>query len=240
MRSPERDRMVVLDGLRGMAILLVVLSHAATISAACVHCPAVPPLLFTVSAFGGAEGVMLFFTLSGFLLFLPFARAILSPDTGREGEVRQWPSTWGFYVRRMRRILPAYYVALLVVMILPWVAVAVLTHASAARLPWGTFLGGATLVYDLNAVDFTRIIGADSPLWSLTVEWQFYLVLPLLALALRWFAGRGTGTGKGKSKGKGKEVSNGVCIASWLVSFCSWHLGSRLEELRPGCMTALV
>src|SRR5260370_28916676 len=71
-----------------------------------------PPLV-TAVAFAGDTGVTLFFVLSGFLLFLPYAKALLFEDT-------RWPSTRQFYLLRVLRIIPAYYVSLcLIVLIFP-------------------------------------------------------------------------------------------------------------------------
>lgn len=53
----------------------------------------------------GNTGVQLFFVLSGFLLFLPYARAMLFQE--------RWPKTRTFYMRRALRILPGYYFSLL-------------------------------------------------------------------------------------------------------------------------------
>lgn len=190
--STGRPRFEALDGVRGIAILLVVWCHATSVAVdSCNHPAAQPGLAAAVSCapvyYGGGVGVMLFFALSGFLLFLPYAQAILAPEHAYGG----WPSTRGFYVRRARRILPAYYPALALLVVLPWLVAAFRLHLAPTQLPWGGFLAGVMLVYDLGRGVFTTVAGADGPLWSLTVEWQFYFVLPLLAVALRWLAGRG-------------------------------------------------
>ncbi len=60
------------------------------------------PLASSVSTAGGT-GVTLFFVLSGFLLFMPFAKALLFNT--------QWPLNRVFYLRRFLRIIPGYYVS---------------------------------------------------------------------------------------------------------------------------------
>ena len=117
---------------------------------------------------GGHYGVDLFFVLSGFLLARPFVAARLHGTPA--------PRWSAFMVRRARRVLPAYWVQLAIL-----VAVAGLAAFSARDL-----LMHATLTFN--------IVDNGSPInpvyWTLPVEWDFYLVLPLLALALpaagRW------------------------------------------------------
>ncbi|HXX79859.1 MAG TPA: acyltransferase family protein, partial [Ktedonobacteraceae bacterium] len=67
------------------------------------------PLASSISTAGGI-GVTLFFVLSGFLLFMPFAKALLFKTN--------WPLVGVFYMRRVLRILPAYYVSLFLLILL--------------------------------------------------------------------------------------------------------------------------
>ena len=76
-----------LDGVRGMAILLVLWCHIHGISF-----DASTQWLLAFKGASGFLGIFLFFVLSGFLLFLPYARALL--EHGR------WPSARRFYGRR--------------------------------------------------------------------------------------------------------------------------------------------
>ncbi len=173
VRSDGSRMIPALDGLRGIAILLVLWCHSAV--AAQLHGLRMVAVLGTFAQFSYV-GVDLFFVLSGFLLFLPYARAIL---VGGE-----WPSARRFYIRRARRILPAYYavIAPLSVILL---ALIVAGH-------WyllGALSAAITLMYDLRVTTWNVVAAYDSPLWSLTVEWQFYLLLPWIALALAKFVG---------------------------------------------------
>jgi peptidoglycan/LPS O-acetylase OafA/YrhL len=115
-----------------------------------------------------ASGVHLFFVLSGFLLFLPYARAILHS--------KALPSAKNFYKRRGLRVLPAYLVSLFLLIFLEpnpqgitgWLWVEdVITHIF--------------LIHD-DFSPFAQTI--EGPFWTLAVEVQFYLALPLLALIL--------------------------------------------------------
>ncbi len=109
----------------------------------------------------GWVGVDLFFVLSGFLI----GRQLLEP-VGR-GELPRWST---FYLRRVFRLLPCYWAVLAVYAWVPW------ARGDASMAPLWSFL------------TFTQNIGSEggafSHAWSLCVEEQFYLVLPLLVLAL--------------------------------------------------------
>lgn len=164
-----------LDGLRGLAILLVAWCHTDFFLSSNTH------VWHVEHVFGGAawSGVILFFTLSGFLLFLPFARAIIAGE--------RWPSTIHFYLRRALRILPAYYMLVPALLLVP----VIFKYGLALdRFDPIHALLGLTLLYDVPGGAYEVIKRFDSPLWSLTLEWQFYIILPLLALALAWIARR--------------------------------------------------
>jgi peptidoglycan/LPS O-acetylase OafA/YrhL len=154
-----------LDGLRAIAALSIVLFHAlhqAKFQAA--------PVSHVLGNFFWylPSGVHLFFVLSGFLLFLPFARAMLLG--------RPLPGTVQFYQRRALRILPAYLVALAV---LAWLS----TADYAVPLSGWAVLTHLLMIHDMFPA-FNREF--EGPFWTLAVEVQFYLLLPVLAAALAW------------------------------------------------------
>ena len=109
---------------------------------------------------GGGFGVVLFFCLSGYLLYLPFAR--MSFGGGRGVDL-------GRYARnRLVRILPLYYVV-------------IITYLLVERAPgfdWAAFL-----LFGENFFHRT-VAQVDGPAWSLVVEALFYVLLPFLAAAL--------------------------------------------------------
>lgn len=164
-----------LDGLRGLAILLVLWCHTDSFLSSYVRTWPLEHVL------GGAaySGVILFFVLSGFLLFLPYARTIIVGGS--------WPAISQFYLRRALRILPSYY--LLIPIFLFFLSSS--PYGVGLRLlgPLQALLG-LTLLYDLQSNAYNLVSTFDGPLWSLTIEWQFYFVLPLIALALAWLARR--------------------------------------------------
>jgi peptidoglycan/LPS O-acetylase OafA/YrhL len=150
-----------LDGLRGIAILLVVANHAGNL---------IPSLHGWQR--GGALGVDLFFVLSGFLI-----TSLLLGEWDRRGTV----SLRAFYRRRARRLLPA----LILLVGLAWIfSIAV----DPRRSPQASLLALARLSYFGNfLVAFGGGLGTGfEHLWSLAQEEQFYLLWPpLLVFLLR-------------------------------------------------------
>ncbi len=161
-----------IQGLRAVAVLLVVLFH-----------------LWPHRLSGGYVGVDVFFVISGYLITAHIAR-----EVAQTGSVR----VTRFWARRIRRLLPAS----LLVLAVSAVGVALLVPAtlwaqSARQL-------GASALYVQNwalAFDSVDYMAADNVptvaqhYWSLSVEEQFYLVWPLLVLALVALFARGSRTG---------------------------------------------
>lgn len=154
-----------LDGIRGVAILLVLVYHLV---------PAIPPAGGLIRALrsacgAGWVGVDLFFVLSGFLI-----TGILLDARGRPHYFRN------FFARRALRLMPLYYGALLLfVYLLP--AVGVLRHVPEelkGNAIWLWFYGTNFIVPSLGW--FTM-----SVFWSLSVEEHFYLLWPALISLLR-------------------------------------------------------
>jgi peptidoglycan/LPS O-acetylase OafA/YrhL len=157
-----------LDGVRACACLAVVAFHINLISHIDLHLWNVSwnPIIGSVLLAGDA-GVVLFFVLSGFLLFMPYARALLMEAP--------WPDTRVFYLKRMLRIMPAYYLSLFLL-----VMFAAPQYLHPDR--WGQLFLFGILYNDTLASTFQKING---PYWTLAIEWQFYLLLPWLMLGIR-------------------------------------------------------
>lgn len=176
--SPERvgplapahvGHVPALDGIRGLAIVSVMLAHWAP------QFPTgtVETYLWDFPNRFGVLGVDLFFVLSGFLI-----TGILLDTKGSPGWVAK------FYVRRILRIFPLYFgfLALMFFVLLP--AYEALKPSEAAQFrelaPW-------YWTYSVNiptALDGTRPPFFTLHLWSLSVEEQFYFLWPWLVLAL--------------------------------------------------------
>ncbi len=164
-----------LDGLRGIAIALVVVYHFYGLAAAVTERPplAIDRLVARVLGVGWA-GVDLFFVLSGFLItsILLGARGV-----GPHAFV-------AFYARRVLRIFPAYYgyLALLIV-VLPLVPALASDHDLAllrSHQAWyWSYLFNVWA--PLRPLAKTGLFG-NGHIWSLAVEEQFYLVWPFVVL----------------------------------------------------------
>ena len=163
-----------LTGVRGLAALWVLAFHGWQFAER-------PALLLPLPGLGlnftplfkcGYFGVDLFFVLSGFLLSMPFHRAAL--------ERRPAPSLRHFWIHRCRRVLPAYWLQLVVLAV---------TFALLGRFDQIT-----PPVLAAHALLVQNVVPWSVPLlnpvyWSMPVEWDFYVVLPLLAWLLtrcRW------------------------------------------------------
>lgn len=154
-----RPVMPELDSLRGIAILLVLFFHGFNLPAATPHLMGIPRL-FVKATLGGWVGVYLFFVLSGFLITGILLDSKSKPDYYRR-----------FYIRRALRILPAFYLLLLLLCILP-------------RTGWleGRHVGwpfiALSFFYLANMASLFRIPSQYTVLWSLAVEEHFYLLWP--------------------------------------------------------------
>ena len=164
-----------LDGVRGIAVLWVIAFHDVVLA------PPAEPWLRALSRVpwldgllrNGYLGVDLFFLLSGFLLVLPWlARAERGapPPAARE-----------FYRRRVLRIVPAYYVhlTLLFVAILPLLRGWMYWRPDAYVVAWNAIAHGTFL--HLTSPLTSPSLGVNGALWTLAIEAQFYLLLPLAA-----------------------------------------------------------
>jgi len=154
-----------IDGYRAVAALAIVVFHVAFLSGLGLRHPW--PGLFLARL---DVGVALFFVLSGFLLYRPFAvahlRSTATPDLRR------------FYGRRLLRIVPAYWVTLVVV--------AYVLHQNPIR-----GLGDVVTYFGfLQIYSKSHLNGGISQAWSLCTEMSFYLALPLWAWAVRGAACR--------------------------------------------------
>jgi peptidoglycan/LPS O-acetylase OafA/YrhL len=172
--SAKKRTIPVLDGVRAFACLIVVWFHIYRIPRDLSIWPTQPfvyKVLNTLLAFG-EYGVTLFFVLSGFLLFLPFAKALMFEE--------QWPSIRQFYLRRFFRIVPAYYLSLILIVLLFQRQYLEPQHWKELGLFFLFFM-------DSTQETFKQL---NAPFWTLAIEWQFYMLLPLLVIGMRWLVGK--------------------------------------------------
>jgi peptidoglycan/LPS O-acetylase OafA/YrhL len=151
-----------LDGLRGIAILMVVTFHLLGGLYGQVSLPL--KVLLLLPHYGNL-GVPIFFCLSGFLVSLPFWK--------------QWQAgthhlPHGYFWKRAIRIIPPYYLSILLV-----TAAGVFLHHQRQYLMSAFYWMIGIDPYVHDPIDF------NGPYWSLIIEIQFYLLLPLLFWAFR-------------------------------------------------------
>jgi peptidoglycan/LPS O-acetylase OafA/YrhL len=211
----KHTRLAGLDTLRALAIALVLMSHYnGFVSQA--------PTFGFIGSIGWA-GVDLFFVLSGYLI----GNQLLAPAA--RGESLDLKS---FFARRLLRTLPNYYAVLAVYLLLP-----------------DSPIAGKSMAPVWRYLSFTQNFGLHygetfTHSWSLCIEEQFYLVLPLAVLALvgkrrsprlLWcalFAAIGAGMmARGMAFMDGKDV---FAAPVYYSSFC------RFDELLPGVAIAML
>ena len=158
--KPPAGRIAVLDGVRGVAILLVIVFHGYNTLPAAFH----GGTFVAIAHEGGHLGVDIFFVLSGYLI-----TSLLLEEYKRTGSI----DLRRFYERRVRRIFPAYYVFLAVVGVL---ALGELLHVS--------LLGWLLSAFYLTDYAFGNTAVWIVHSWSLSVEEQFYLFWPALIMLL--------------------------------------------------------
>ena len=177
MLGPDSERnraaghVLALDGVRGLAILLVLLHNLGIEAPA----PGLAARAFNAVTTAGWIGVILFFALSGYLITSILLRARGTPRYFRN-----------FFLRRLLRIFPLYYATLAIVLvivpaILPSIFPTIFSTIFAPELNhqiwFWTYLSNWV-------IPFGRGIGGLDHCWSLAVEEQFYLVWPWVVQAL--------------------------------------------------------
>ncbi|MFE1596762.1 acyltransferase family protein [Nocardia sp. NPDC058705] len=154
--SPPRSFIPALEGMRGMAALGVLVTHVAFQTGAS-GTPVIGPILERFDM-----AVAIFFALSGFLLWRPHAAAAHGLGSA--------PTTTRYLLHRVARVVPAYWVVVVfVLLLLPGAA-----HSANLRV-WLSNLGLQQVFVPLTLTD------GLTQMWSLSVEMAFYVVLPLLA-----------------------------------------------------------
>jgi len=175
--GPAQERLKYLDGMRALAVLAVIVWHAvahARWAASWLSEPMRldPTWFFATLVAKGAHGVDLFFVLSGFCLSYPVL-ARVRRDGGTAFDVG------GFFAKRIVRIVPPFYLAIL----FTYALVAVVGHFGLA-LP-------SSISENTGPLDFLKMLLffdrgtylTNVSFWTLFVEFRWYLFFPL-ALAL--------------------------------------------------------
>ncbi|GCH75284.1 acyltransferase family protein [Escherichia coli] len=167
-------RYLHIDGIRGIAALLVVLNHAVfSLSNNGFNPLSVNTSNFWVFAHAGDVGVQIFFCITGFLFFDKIIKT---------GNKINWEM---FFVSRVKRLVPMYLIASTIVLVLTLMwshggQDLTTTARQAINLFGFGFFGSDIWVngfrtYSLNAV-----------IWTLPYEWKFYCILPVICAAIRF------------------------------------------------------
>lgn len=157
-----------LDGLRFVAIAMVILYHlnGYLIAKTTFYEHDATSDWLCRAALVGNHGVELFFVISGFILALPFAAHHLKQ--ARPVSLR------AYYLRRLTRLEPPYFATIFLLMLLS----AVMTRTIALPLN-GHLLASLFYMHNLMYGTFSPVLGVA---WSLEIEVQFYVLVPVLTL----------------------------------------------------------
>jgi exopolysaccharide production protein ExoZ len=154
-------RLSAMEGLRGLAILLVFVCHYVGIVGEPLHLPTAIAFPSGVIGHFGASGVDLFFLLSGFLIY--------------RSALRHGLDFLAFIRRRAERIYPTFIVVFALYLAL------FALHLSPSRIPHGLANGSRYIIENLlflpGIFDIPAFISAA---WSLSYEWFFYLAIPFI------------------------------------------------------------
>ena len=156
--NPERNKS--LDGVRAIATLLIVIYHLFSVSGQTINNPN------GLGQFSGRlnVAVSVFFVLSGYLLSKPFLEGILKNTP--------FPKPNAFYIKRIVRIMPAY-----------WLALLILWKINAVNIPnTSGFIRNILLIHPLTVAN---VFSGITQTWTLSVELFYYLSLPWIALVIK-------------------------------------------------------
>jgi len=209
-----------IDGLRTIAVLSVLIYHAEFAFGS-------GKLLS-----GGFLGVDIFFVISGFLI-----TSLIIKEQIQTGQF----SLGNFYERRARRILPALFAVMLVSLPFAWLHLIPLQHIDFSKSQISSLLFSSNFYWDHSLQKYDAESALIKPFlhtWSLAVEEQFYIIFPLILIALhRW------------SRNHAISLISTALICSLLLS--EWMTGqnpsnsfymlpSRFWELLSGSLLAYI
>ncbi|MGJ4842868.1 acyltransferase family protein [Leifsonia sp. Le1] len=221
--APHRSFRRDVQGLRALAVVAVILDHL-------LHWPR-----------GGFVGVDVFFVISGFLI-----TGLLLREIERDGRI----SFSAFYRNRIRRILPAAALVLVVTVSVGWGVYGTERALSIVRDAGWSALFAANWNFASAGTDYFRADGPPSPLqhfWSLAVEEQFYVVWPLVMLVILAVVSRRTVDERRVRTGMGVALLLIITVSfAWAAfesaaspSWAYFSTFSRAWELGIGGLLAL-
>jgi len=212
-----RERVVALDGLRAFALLIILGYH------------------FGLGWFqGGFFSLDIFYVLSGYLI-----TGLLLGEWARSARIK----LGAFWLRRARRLLPALVVLLVVVTLVVRFAYPVGLYPNLRMADLSALFYFSNWWQIGASGNYFVATGAVSPLthtWSLAVEEQFYLVWPLVVLAVVHLGKRFTGR-TGQGVGRGVEILLAISVVGVAASAAEmaylYHPGANITRLYFGTDT---
>lgn len=222
MNSPGKSTYISgIDGLRAISVLAVIIFHY-------------------VSGLesAGYLGVDVFFVISGFVITASIAN-YETPESLKDFTTR-------FYLRRLKRLLPAVFV----VVVFTSITIMLVTTGGRDNIRTGALalVGGANIFLYIKESDYFALTSELNPfthMWSLAVEDQFYLLFPFL---LWWGAYFKTQNIEGNFS-RLLKILGFICLASLVgfviafkvdYSFAFYMMPTRLWEIGLGIMTYLL
>lgn len=163
----EAKKLHYLDSMRGIAILLVVIGHVGNMIGE--HVSDYFPAFLQQFIYNGHLGVQMFFVVSAFTLLMSY--------DNRKGESH---ATRKFFIRRFFRIAPMYYLAILFTSLQ-------MIDFNFSNFDWHTFHKTAfvTNLLFVNALSPTTINNFVIGGWSISAEFLFYLILPIICAKIK-------------------------------------------------------
>ncbi|CAA0107503.1 O-acetyltransferase OatA [Halioglobus japonicus] len=206
------------DGLRTVAVVSVIIYHAEFLMNGAKILP------------GGFFGVDVFFVISGFLI-----TSLMMSEFHKSGTI----SIRNFYLRRARRLLPALLLVMLLSLPFAWLYLLPSQLVNYAESLVATLLFGSNFLWHFSLQEYGAESGLLKPFlhtWSLAVEEQYYIVFPLILLAIyKWY----------KSNTIALLTAGllaSLFFAEWMTSvnpsFSFYMLPSRFWELLVGALLA--
>lgn len=182
-----------INGLRAYAVLLVVLFH------------------FQILGFSaGFIGVDIFFVISGYLMTKIIINQIMSENF----------SIWKFYLARGVRILPALLFLTAVIAVVGWFLLIPEDYKFYAKHAASSITFVSNLMYWRESSDYFSAAAHDKILlhtWSLSVEWQFYIILPIILLII------------GKIK-RNRNILNFAILLGFIISLILSYKVSQVSQ----------
>lgn len=211
-----QGRLGVLDGLRGIAVLLVVWYHIWQIS----WLPAPLPWMQFIPE-TGFEGVDLFFYISGFVIAYPFIKAMVSGEAARG---------WGYFAyRRAMKIVPSYLLSIVVVIAIGY------AHFANAGQALRDIAAHLLFIHTWSYDTYGSINGV---LWTLGVEVQFYVLFPFLWAVFKQYPWLTAGAMTAVSVLYRTHAAQ-CCLHDWM-QLLVFNLPGYLDIFAAGMISALL